>query len=128
MEDEVALKENDKVKLWREMNDGMAYIHGGCKPDKNEFGVVGIQVTGRMLHLNVLLKDTDDINCLYHLRSVEIPIQLVDEEGVSQFVEALLILRNNLIVNISLLMNAPEAKSEHQKKRSSTVSSYREDN
>ncbi|CAJ0825920.1 6243_t:CDS:2 [Entrophospora sp. SA101] len=121
-------KENDKVKLWREMNDGMAYVHGGCKPDKNEFGIVGIQVAGRMLHLNVLIKDTDDINHLYHLRSVEIPIQPVDEEGVSQFVEALLILRNNLIVNISLLMNAPEAKSERQKKRSSTVSSDREDN
>ncbi|CAJ0842942.1 10542_t:CDS:2 [Entrophospora sp. SA101] len=121
-------KENDKVKLWREMNDGMAYVHGGCKPDKNEFGVVGIQVAGRMLHLNVLIKDTDDINRLYHLRSVEIPMQPVDEEGVSQFVEALLILRNNLIVDISLLMNAPEAKSERQKKRSSTVSSDREDN
>ncbi|CAJ0922680.1 2179_t:CDS:2 [Entrophospora sp. SA101] len=55
-------------------------------------------------------------------------MQPVDEEGVSQFVEALLILRNNLIVDISLLMNAPEAKSERQKKRSSTVSSDREDN
>ncbi|CAG8620090.1 5681_t:CDS:2, partial [Paraglomus occultum] len=41
-------EENDWVKLWREMNDGMYWVHKGCKPKKDEFG---IQVAGQKLHL-----------------------------------------------------------------------------
>lgn len=37
---------SDKVKLWREMNDGMYWVHKGCRPDKNEFGILGIQIAG----------------------------------------------------------------------------------
>jgi hypothetical protein len=44
-------EENDKIKLWREMNDGMAYVHKGCRPDKDEFGILGIQVAGMLLSL-----------------------------------------------------------------------------
>jgi hypothetical protein len=44
-------EENDKIKLWREMNDGMAYVHKGCKPDKDEFGILRIQVAGMLLSL-----------------------------------------------------------------------------
>ena len=42
-------EENDKIKLWREMNDGMAYVHHSCRPDKNEFGILGIQVAGMII-------------------------------------------------------------------------------
>ena len=27
-------KDNDKVKLWREMNDGIDYVHISLKPEK----------------------------------------------------------------------------------------------
>ncbi|CAJ0837246.1 2834_t:CDS:2 [Entrophospora sp. SA101] len=66
-----------------------------------------------------ILRALDDVwkNPAFRLNFVN----MQSEEGVSQFVEALLILRNNLIVNISLQMNAPEAKSERQKKRSSQI-------
>ncbi|RIA84998.1 hypothetical protein C1645_741909 [Glomus cerebriforme] len=107
-------KENDNVKLWREMNDGMALIHKGCKPDKNEFGVLGLHIVGKIMHLNIL--NTDDIHRLFHLRSVEIPIQPADGDDVLQLVEALLLLRNIIIVNIYLLLNAPEARSERLKR------------
>ncbi|CAG8575339.1 7882_t:CDS:1, partial [Ambispora leptoticha] len=70
--------------------------------------------------------DTDEIHCLYCLRSVEIPIQATDGEVVLQLVEALLLLRNITIVNVSLLLNAPEARSERLKRKSTTVSSDQE--
>ncbi|CAG8660760.1 12646_t:CDS:2, partial [Acaulospora colombiana] len=35
---------DDKVKLWREMNDGLYWTRKGCKPEKEQFGIVGIQV------------------------------------------------------------------------------------
>ncbi|CAG8792714.1 5857_t:CDS:2 [Racocetra persica] len=54
-------EENDDAKLWREMNDGMTWVHKGCKPDKNEFGILGIHIAGKIMHLNVLIKDTDEI-------------------------------------------------------------------
>jgi len=68
-------EENDNVKLWREMNDGMAWVHKGCKSDKNEFGVLGLQIVRKIMHLNILIKDTDDIHRLFHLHLVEILIQ-----------------------------------------------------
>nr|CAG8640451.1 2455_t:CDS:2 [Entrophospora candida] len=89
-------KENDKVKLWREMNNGMYFLHRNCRPVKNEFGILGIQLS--------------------------------NSEDVFQLVETLLILKNIMIVNVSLLLHAPIARSAHQKKQSSTVSSDREDN
>ncbi|RIA94188.1 hypothetical protein C1645_818478 [Glomus cerebriforme] len=116
-------EEDDNVKLWREMNDGMAWVHKGCKPDKDEFGILGIQIAGKIMHLSVLIKDVDDIHRLFHLRSVVIPIQSSDESVVLQFVETLLLLRNIAIVNISLLLNAPESRSERLKRKSFTVCS-----
>ena len=49
------------------------------------------------------MEDTDDINRLYHVSSVEIPIQATDGYHVLQSVETLLLIRNIIIVNISLL-------------------------
>lgn len=69
------------------------------------------------MHLNVLIKDTDEIHRLYRLCSVEIPLQPTDGNDVFQFVGALLLLRNIIIVNISMLLNAPKIKSERLKKR-----------
>jgi hypothetical protein len=111
-------EENDEVKLWREMNDGMNYVHKFYRPEKDEFGILGIQVAGKMMHLNVLIKDINDVNRLYHLNSIEIPIQQTNnKEYISQFIKTLLLVRNILTVNISLLLNAPLLKSDRIKRR-----------
>ncbi|CAB5373346.1 unnamed protein product [Rhizophagus irregularis] len=119
-------EENDKIKLWRKMNDGMAYVHKGCRPDKDEFGILGIQVAGEMMHLSVLIKDIDDVQHLYHLQSIIIPVQPTDAEILTHFVEALLVLRNVTIVNNSLLFHASRSKSNRLRRKSSTVSSDKE--
>ncbi|CAG8853619.1 13648_t:CDS:2, partial [Gigaspora margarita] len=82
-------KKDDEVKLWREMNDWMCYVYRSCRPVRNEFGILGIQVAADMMHLNILIKDDDDIHRLFHLRSVKIPVRPCNEDDVLQFVEAL---------------------------------------
>ncbi|CAG8693441.1 11871_t:CDS:2, partial [Dentiscutata heterogama] len=37
-------KKDNKVKLWREMNDGLCYIYRSCIPARNEFRILGLQV------------------------------------------------------------------------------------
>ncbi|RHZ55603.1 hypothetical protein Glove_413g25 [Diversispora epigaea] len=113
------------MKLWREMNDGLYYVHRSCRPDKNEFGILGVQIAGSMMYLNILIKDSYDIHRLFHLCSVEIPIRPSSGEDVLQFVEALLLLRNIMIVNISLLFHSSETRSKRLKRQSSssTISS-----
>ncbi|CAG8848445.1 11499_t:CDS:2, partial [Gigaspora margarita] len=115
-------KNDDEVKLWREMNDGMYWAHKGCKSDKDNFGIIGIQVRGTEMRLNTLVRGVDEIDRLYNLFTVEIPIQPTDEDIVFRFVEALLTLRNILHVNISLLFYASPVSSSSN---SSTVSSPR---
>jgi len=39
-------KINDSVKLWREVNDGVFWTRKGCYPEKDKFGIIGIQVAG----------------------------------------------------------------------------------
>ena len=39
-------KKNDGIKLWRETNDGMYWIRQGCKPIKEQFCIIGIQIAG----------------------------------------------------------------------------------
>ncbi|CAG8597122.1 1128_t:CDS:1, partial [Diversispora eburnea] len=114
-------KKDDKIKLWREINDGMYYLHRNCRPDRNEFEILGIQVVGEMMHLNILIKDTDDIYQLYHRYSTRIPIQFTNSDNVIQFVNMLLVLRNILIINVSLLLHGPLVRSDRLKKRSSTI-------
>ena len=41
-------KKEDEIKLWRETNDGMFWVRQGCKPEKDQFGIVGIQVAGKV--------------------------------------------------------------------------------
>ncbi|PKY53680.1 hypothetical protein RhiirA4_547768 [Rhizophagus irregularis] len=52
--------------------------------EKNEFGILGIQVAGEMMHLNVLIKDTDDAHQLFCLRSIEIPVQPMGKDMQSE--------------------------------------------
>ena len=118
-------KHDDEIKLWREMNDGMDFVYKSCKPETNKFGIFGIQVAGKMMHLNILIKDADNIHRLYHLYSTKIPIRSSDLNDVFNFVKLLLLLRNNMIVNISLLMHAPSVRSDRSLKRQkgTTISS-----
>ena len=39
-----------------------SWVHKGCKPQKDEFGIVGIQIAGQKLHLYVLIRDEDEID------------------------------------------------------------------
>ena len=41
-------KRNDKIKLWRETNDGMYWIKKLCQPEKENFTIIGIQVAGNI--------------------------------------------------------------------------------
>jgi len=114
---------DDMIKLWRESNDGLYWARKGCKPEKEQFGIVGIQVAGRKIHLNVITRGDDEIHRYYHLHSAEIPVRPVGEYDLANFVKTLLILRNNIIVNMSLLFHAPLSTSRRQMEDSSTISS-----
>jgi hypothetical protein len=105
-------EEKDKVKLWREMNDGLNYVYKFNKVDKDEFGILGIQIAGKMMHFNILIRDIYDVHRLYHLDSIEIPVEeTVDKIHVSNFIKTSLHIRNILIINISLLLNSSQSRS-----------------
>ena len=38
----------DKVKLMRETNDGMALVLKKCQPEKEKFSIIGIQIAGNI--------------------------------------------------------------------------------
>jgi len=121
-------KTDDEIKLWRETNDGLYWIRQSLKPDKDQFGIVGMQVAGNVLHLNLLVRDMVNVHRYYHLQSAEIPVQFSDEAVVTKFIETLLLLRNIIITNLSLLYHAPTATSQRQMEDSTTVSTPRDDN
>ncbi|CAG8710926.1 1170_t:CDS:1, partial [Ambispora leptoticha] len=116
-------EKNDGVKLWRETNDGMYWTRKSCKPDKDEFGIIGVQVAGKKLRLSILIRDMSEVHRHYHLHESEIPIQQSAPSIVTKFVETLLILRNILIVNMTLLHNASLPKSGRLVEDSSTIDS-----
>ncbi|CAG8540121.1 4238_t:CDS:2 [Ambispora leptoticha] len=114
-------EEDDRVKLWRELNDGLYWANRGCRLVENEFGILGFQVAGQKFNLYVLIRDHEDISRLFLLRSVDIPTQYTDnKKAVFEFVETLLLLRRILIVDLSLLFNSRTRGSDEG---SSTVSS-----
>lgn len=41
-------KKEDKIKLFRETNDGMTWIRKKCYPENEQFGIIGIQVAGNI--------------------------------------------------------------------------------
>ncbi|CAG8831428.1 35063_t:CDS:2, partial [Gigaspora margarita] len=108
-------KTDDEIKLWRECNDGMYYTRKILKPEKDQFGIIGIQIAGNMMHLNVLVRDKTNINRYYHIQTSEIPVRASNPNIVTDFIETLLLLRNILITNISLLYHGVVCVSERQK-------------
>jgi len=67
------------------------------------------------MRLNVLIRDMENIHRYYHLYKVEILVQPFDPSLVTNFIKTLLILRNILIVNMSLLLNVPSVRSKRNK-------------
>ncbi len=121
-------EKDDQVKLWREVNDRMYWTRKSCKPDKDEFGIIGMQIAGKKLYLSVLIRDMSEVYRYYCLHESEIPVQLSDLSIVEKFVKSLLILRNILIVNMSILYNASLKRSNRNVEKSSIVSSLKRDN
>ena len=121
-------KTDYEIKLWRETNDGLYWVRQSLKPDKEQFGIVGMQVAGKVLHLNLLVRDMVNVHRYYHLQSAEIPVQFSDEAVVTKFIETLLLLCNIIITNLSLLYHASTAISQRQMEDSTTVSTPRDDN
>ncbi|PKK47892.1 hypothetical protein RhiirC2_872266, partial [Rhizophagus irregularis] len=106
---------DDAVKIWRETNDGMYWVYKGRRPEKDEFGIIGLQVAGSILRLTVLIRDGANVNRYYHLHESRIPVQKSEPAVIAKFIETLLILRNILIVNMSLLPHGSTPKSDRQK-------------
>ncbi|GET67313.1 hypothetical protein GLOIN_2v1487228 [Rhizophagus irregularis DAOM 181602=DAOM 197198] len=80
-------------------------INALCRPAGNEFGVVGIQIAGLDMRLNVLVKDLGGIPRYFHLDHAEIPIS-PHLTNTKSLIRVLLNLRNVMIVNKSLITQA----------------------
>ncbi len=105
-------KSDDEVKLWRKILDGVSYINALCRPVGNQFGVVEIQVAGTTMYLNILINNLASILRYFYLDHAEIllsPYQLC----LKSLIRLLLILRNVIIVNKSLLMQALGQATSH---------------
>ncbi|RIA92791.1 hypothetical protein C1645_820196 [Glomus cerebriforme] len=98
-------------------------VYKGQKPEKDKFGVIGLQVAGSMLRLTVLIRDGDNVDRYYHLHESKVPMQKSEPAVIVKFIETLLILRNILIVNMSLLPHGSIPKSDKQKEDNITVDS-----
>ncbi|RHZ49320.1 hypothetical protein Glove_522g51 [Diversispora epigaea] len=119
-------KDDDSVKLWRETLDGISFVGNACRPASNQFGIVGIQVAGEELFLNVLIKDASGIPRYFHLDQAEMPFAKNTPWRVEPLVHLLLIFRNTMIVNQNLLMQALEqadARPPRNTQQSPTVTS-----
>ncbi|RHZ69783.1 hypothetical protein Glove_278g37 [Diversispora epigaea] len=101
-------REDDSVKLWRETLDGISFVGVACRPTNNQFGIVGIQVANEDLYLNILVKDVSGIPKYFHVDQVKIPFTKNTSWRVEPLIRLLLTLRNIMIVNQSLLIQALE--------------------
>ncbi|EXX74337.1 hypothetical protein RirG_052040 [Rhizophagus irregularis DAOM 197198w] len=101
-------KSNDEVKLWRETLDGISFVNLVCRPLNNQFGIVGVQVAGEDIYLNVLVNDAGGLSRYFHIDHAEIPLTVKSPRRVKPLLRLLLTLRNIMIVNKSLLMQALE--------------------
>nr|CAG8608244.1 12493_t:CDS:2 [Entrophospora candida] len=86
-------KVDDRVKLWRETLDGVGFVAESCRPTSNQFGIVGIQVAGKDIYLNVLVKDASGIPRYFHLDHAEIPLTMDTLWRVKPLIRLLLRLR-----------------------------------
>ncbi|RHZ81014.1 hypothetical protein Glove_129g6 [Diversispora epigaea] len=105
-------KINDGIKLWRETLNRMNFIGASCRPAENQFGVIGLQIVGTDLRLNILVKDLSGITRYFHLDHSEIPLTSHTSHTKS-LVRLLLTLRNIMIINKSLLVQALEQANTH---------------
>ena len=104
----------------------VSFIDIACRLTNNQFGIVGIQMAGEDLYLNVLIKDASEISRYFHLDHAEIPFTKNTPWYVKPLIHLLLTLRNIMIVNKSLLMQALEQASTYSSRNvrpSPTVSS-----
>ncbi|GET66478.1 hypothetical protein GLOIN_2v1776328 [Rhizophagus irregularis DAOM 181602=DAOM 197198] len=90
-------------------------------PVGNEFGVVGIQIAGLDMRLNVLVKDLGGIPRYFHLDHAEIPIS-PHLTNTKSLIRVLLNLRNVMIVNKSLITQALLENPPRNTSQSTTVS------
>jgi hypothetical protein len=79
-----------------------------CRPLNNQFGIVGVQVAGEDIYLNVLVNDAGGLSRYFHIDHAEIPLTVKSPRRVKPLLRLLLTLRNIMIVNKSLLMQALE--------------------
>jgi len=105
-------KADDDVKLWRETLDGASFISVLCRPAGNQFGIIGIQVTGTTMYLNVLVKDLAGIPRYFYLDYAEI-LLFPHQSCLKSLIRLLLTLRNVMIVNKSLLMQVLGQATSH---------------
>jgi hypothetical protein len=94
----------------------MYWVYKGQRSKKDEFA-------GSTLRLTVLIRDGINVDRYYHLYESRISVQKSEPAIVAKFIETLLILRNILIVNMSLLPHGSTPKSDRQKEDSTTVDS-----
>ena len=63
------------------------------------------------MSLTVLIRDRNRVHRLYKLHETEVPIHFSEPSVLVDFIRTLLILRNMLIVNVSLLYTARRHRS-----------------
>jgi len=68
-------KKDNEIKLWREINNKIYWIHKLFRLGKNEFRIIGIQVVRQIIHLNIFIRDIKNMYCYYHLYEAEISVQ-----------------------------------------------------
>nr|CAG8666026.1 7098_t:CDS:2 [Entrophospora candida] len=72
-------KENDNIKLWHEC---IYWAHKSHRLEKGQFGIIGMQVVGRKLCLNVLIRDEVEVHRYYKLHETEIPIRYTNNSSI----------------------------------------------
>ncbi|KAG9304107.1 hypothetical protein G9A89_006017 [Geosiphon pyriformis] len=86
-------EEDDKVKLWRELNDGLYWANRGCGLDENEFGILGFQTVFEFVETLLLLRQSnqfisrlisDDVS--YYPRLLDIGMGICESGSVAQCV------------------------------------------
>ncbi|RHZ44069.1 hypothetical protein Glove_767g13 [Diversispora epigaea] len=112
-------KTDDKIKLWRELLDESSYISSACRSICNQFGIVGVQVAGEKIYLNVLVNDASGIPRYFHLDHAEIPLTVEVRLRTKALMRLLLTLRNIIIVNKNLLKYVIEQAVSHSPRNTS---------
>ncbi|RHZ71243.1 hypothetical protein Glove_261g89 [Diversispora epigaea] len=117
-------EEDDDIKLWRKCNDGLYWAQKSHRLKKEQFGIIGIQVAGCRLSLNVLIRDEFEVHRYYKLHETEIPIRYSNDPSIlADFIYTLLLFRNTLIVNMFLLRCAHDHKLNRNLDSSTVTSS-----